>query len=102
MFKKFIRPHCKNLKTLYMFLIMLQFTKSGVTSGWCCQIDVCGNTFLQVEGQLADKSFFNLFPVEIHFWGVPETINAAQLNSYLKRREASHFEFSVTSSIEFQ
>ncbi len=48
------------------------------------------------------KSFFSLFPLEIHFGDIPEAKNAVQLNSYSKGRRASHFEFSVTSSIEFQ
>ncbi len=38
MFRRFVRPHCKNLKTLCMFLIILQSSKSGVASNWCCQI----------------------------------------------------------------
>ncbi len=44
MFRRFVRPHCKNLKTLCMFLIMLQCSKIGVASSWCHQIrHVCGN-----------------------------------------------------------
>ncbi len=47
MFRRFVRPHCKNLKTLCsMFLIMLQSSKNGIASSWCRQIwDMCGNTF---------------------------------------------------------
>ncbi len=46
MFRRFVRPYCKNLKTQCMFLIILQSSKSRVTSSWYCQIcDVCGNMF---------------------------------------------------------
>ncbi len=45
---------------------------------------------------------FSLFLLEIHFWGVPDAKIAVQPNSYSNGRGASHFEFSVTSSIEFQ
>ncbi len=46
MFRRFVRPYCKNLKTLCMFLIVLQSSKSGVASSWYRQIwNVCGDTF---------------------------------------------------------
>ncbi len=46
MFRRFVRPHYKNLKTVCIFLIMLHTSKSGVTRSCCRQIwDVCGNTF---------------------------------------------------------
>ncbi len=63
MFRRFVQPHCKNLKTLCMFLIMLQSSKSGDANSGCRQIwDMCGNTFLHVEGQLIDlESHFSVF-----------------------------------------
>ncbi len=89
MFRRFVQPHCKNLKILCMFLIMLQSSKSGVASSWCCQIwDLCGNTFFTFWRSTSWpwKSFFSLFPLEIHFWGVPGAKNAVQPNSYIKLR----------------
>ncbi len=48
------------------------------------------------------KSFFSLFFLEIHFWGVPEDKNTVHPNSYWNGKVTSHFEFSVTSLMEFQ
>ncbi len=35
MFRRFVRPHCKNLKILCTFFIMVQSSKSGVASNVC-------------------------------------------------------------------
>ncbi len=46
MFRRFLRPQCKNLKTLRMFLIVLRSSKSGVASSWHRpMLDGCGITF---------------------------------------------------------
>ncbi len=43
---RFVQPYCKNLKTMCVFLMILQSSKSGVDSCWCRQIwDVGGNIF---------------------------------------------------------
>ncbi len=67
MFRRFILPHCKSLKTLCMFLIILQYSKSGVASSCCCQIwDGCGNTFFTCWSRLADleTNFSVFFPMK--------------------------------------
>ncbi len=81
MFRRFVRSHCKNLKTPCTFLIMLQSSKSAVACNWCRQIwDVRGNTFFTCwkSAGWSWKSFFSLFHLEIHFWGVSEAKNAVQ------------------------
>ncbi len=67
MFRRFVRPRCKNLKTLCMFLIMLLSSKIILASSWCRQIwDVCGNKFFTCwrSTGLPWKSFFSLFPLK--------------------------------------
>ncbi len=71
MFKRFVQPHCKNLKTLWMFLIMLQSNKNGVASSRCRQIwHVCCNTFFTCW---RSASFWNSIELvtENSKWNVP-------------------------------
>ncbi len=87
-----------------MFLIMLRSSKSRVTCSWCHQIwDMCGNMFLHVEGQLVD--------LESHFSAFFPLKSTSEVSQRLKMQfnpihtqmgGASHFEFSMTSSMEFQ
>ncbi len=60
----FVQPHCKNLKTVCTFLIMLQSSKSGVFPvAGAVKFEMCMVIcFLHAEGQLADlKSHFLVF-----------------------------------------
>ncbi len=45
--------------------------------------------------------FFSFFPLEIHWWYVPEGKNAVQPNSYSKWRDIERFEISMTRLMEF-
>ncbi len=47
------------------------------------------------------KVFFCFFPLKSTAEGSQRAKNAVQPNSYSKRKVASHFEFSVTRSMEF-
>ncbi len=86
MFKRFVRPLCKYLKTLCTFLIILLSSKSGIASSWCRQIwDVCGSTFftcwrsasywnsikLAAENSKWDVPFpLSMNWVELHFYNL--------------------------------
>ncbi len=94
MFRRFVRPHCKNLNTLCTFLIMLWSSKSGVTLSWCRQIwDVWGNTFFTCWRSASNWNSMELV-AENSKWDAPSPLSVNWLNYTFSFWETSEVDFN--------
>ncbi len=99
MFRRFLRLHCKNLKTMYVShhacLVKVELPVAGVAKFEMCMVI----RFLHAEGQLTDLEghFSVFFPLNSTFV-VSQRLKMQFSRIHTQRGGASHFEFLATKT----